>query len=74
MAAMDDRNGGRASAERVLAIDSSSEAAAEWVSLSDSLWRQVSTRCFRSRAFACLAELEADILRNSRKMYGERQS
>lgn len=37
VAAIDETNGGRASAERVLAMDSSSNAAAEWVSLSESL-------------------------------------
>ncbi|CAK9172338.1 unnamed protein product [Ilex paraguariensis] len=57
-----ERKGERVSGERVLTIDSSSTAAAEWVSRSESLWRQVRTRCLSSRVEAAWFCLESDIV------------
>ncbi|GER50025.1 dolichol phosphate-mannose biosynthesisregulatory protein-related [Striga asiatica] len=60
---MEERKEGKASAGRVMEMDSSSDAAAAWVSRSASLWRHASTRCFSSRACACacLLGFEPDI-------------
>ncbi|CAK9170248.1 unnamed protein product [Ilex paraguariensis] len=54
--------GGMVAEERVLAMDSSSTAAEEWVSRSESLWRHVRTRCLRSRVEAAWFCLESDII------------
>ena len=51
---MHDRNGGSRSWVRVRAMDSSSVAAMDWVSRSESLVRQVKTRCFRFWGDDCL--------------------
>lgn len=75
MTEMEDRNGGIESRLRVLAMDSSSVAAAECVSRSESLLRHTSTRCLNSRAEdwllgVCLASDIVEVLGKTKVLQG----